>query len=30
MTLSFLGSALGDYVVYLLPEQLMKNVIVVL
>lgn len=26
----FLGSALGAYVVYLLPEQLMKNVIVVL
>ena len=30
MPLSFLGSALGAYVVYLLPEQLMKNVIVVL
>ena len=28
MPLSFLGSALGAYVVYLLPEQLMKNVIV--
>ena len=27
---SFLGSALGAYVVYLLPKQLMKNVIVVL
>lgn len=30
MPFSFLGSALGAYVVYLLPEQLMKNVIVVL
>lgn len=30
MPLSFIGSALGAYVVYLLPEQLMKNVIVVL
>ena len=30
MPLSFLGSALGAYVVYLLPEQLMKNVIVVM
>lgn len=30
MPLSFLGSALGAYVVYLLPEQMMKNVIVVL
>lgn len=30
MPLSFLGSALGAYVVYLLPERLMKNIIVVL
>lgn len=30
MPLSFLGSALGAYVVYLLPEKLMKNIIVVL
>ena len=30
MPLSFIGSALGAYVVYLLPEQLMKNIIVVL
>ncbi len=30
MPLSFLGSALGAYVVYLLPEKLMKNVIVIL
>lgn len=30
MPLSFFGSALGAYVVYLLPEKLMKNVIVVL
>lgn len=30
MPLSFIGSALGAYVVYLLPEQLMKNLIVVL
>lgn len=30
MPLSFLGSALGAYVVYLLPEEMMKNVIVVL
>ena len=28
--LSFIGSALGAYVVYLLPEKLMKNVIVAL
>ncbi|WP_293728603.1 TSUP family transporter [uncultured Phascolarctobacterium sp.] len=28
--LSFIGSALGAYVVYLLPEKLMKNIIVVL
>lgn len=30
MPLSFVGSALGAYVVYLLPEKLMKNIIVVL
>ena len=30
MPISFLGSALGAYVVYLLPERLMKNIIVVL
>lgn len=30
MPLSFIGSALGAYVVYLLPEKLMKNVIVAL
>lgn len=30
MPLSFLGSALGAYVVYLLPEALMRNIIVVL
>lgn len=30
MPLSFLGSALGAYVVYLLPEKLIKNIIVVL
>ena len=30
MPLSFIGSALGAYVVYLLPEKLMKNIIVVL
>lgn len=30
MPLSFIGSALGAYVVYLLPETLMKNIIVVL
>ena len=30
MPLSALGSALGAYVVYLLPEELMKNIIVVL
>lgn len=30
MPLSFIGSALGAYVVSLLPEQLMKNIIVVL
>lgn len=30
MPLSFIGSALGAYVVYLLPEALMKNIIVVL
>lgn len=30
MPLSFFGSMLGAYVVYLLPEQLMKNVIVAL
>ena len=30
MPLSFIGSALGAYVVYLLPEQLMKNIIVLL
>lgn len=30
MPLSFIGSAIGAYIVYLLPEQLMKNVIVVL
>ena len=30
MPLSIIGSALGAYVVYLLPEQLMKNIIVVL
>lgn len=30
MPLSFLGSALGAYVVYLLPEEFMKNLIVVL
>lgn len=28
--LSFIGSALGAYVVYLLPEKLMKNIIVLL
>ena len=30
MPLSFIGSALGAYVVYLLPEKLMKNIIVAL
>jgi hypothetical protein len=30
MPLSFIGSAIGAYVVYLLPERLMKNIIVVL
>lgn len=30
MPLSFFGSALGAYVVYLLPETLMKNIIVIL
>lgn len=30
MPVSFLGSALGAYVVYLLPERFMKNIIVVL
>lgn len=30
MPLSVMGSALGAYVVYLLPEKLMKNIIVVL
>lgn len=30
MPLSFIGSALGAYVVYLLPAEIMKNVIVVL
>lgn len=30
MPLSFIGSALGAYVVYLLPEKLMKNIIVIL
>lgn len=30
MPLSFIGSAIGAYVVYLLPEKLMKNIIVVL
>lgn len=30
MPLSFIGSAFGAYVVYLLPETLMKNIIVVL
>lgn len=30
MPLSFVGSALGAYVVYLLPEKLMKNIIVAL
>lgn len=30
MPLSFIGSAFGAYVVYLLPEKLMKNIIVVL
>ncbi len=30
MPLSFVGSAIGAYVVYLLPEELMKNIIVVL
>lgn len=30
MPLSFIGSAAGAYVVYLLPEALMKNIIVVL
>ncbi len=30
MPLSFIGSAIGAYVVYLLPEQLMKNIIVVM
>lgn len=30
MPLSFIGSALGAYVVYLLPEELMKNIIVVM
>lgn len=30
MPLSFIGSALGAYVVYLLPEEMMKNIIVVL
>lgn len=30
MPLSFIGSAIGAYVVYLLPEELMKNIIVVL
>ena len=29
MPLSFLGSALGAYVVYLLPEALMKNIVVI-
>jgi uncharacterized membrane protein YfcA len=30
MPLSFIGSAVGAYVVYLLPEELMKNIIVVM
>lgn len=30
MPLSFIGSAVGAYVVYMLPEELMKNVIVVM
>ena len=30
MPLSFIGSAVGAYVVYLLPEALMKNIIVVM
>lgn len=30
MPLAFIGSAFGAYVVYLLPEKLMKNIIVVL
>lgn len=30
MPLSFIGSAIGAYVVYLLPEELMKNIIVVM
>lgn len=30
MPLSFIGSAIGAYVVYLLPEQLMKNIIVIM
>ena len=30
MPLSFIGSAIGAYVVYLLPEELMRNLIVIL
>ncbi len=30
MPLSFIGSAMGAYVVYLLPEKLMKNIIVIM
>lgn len=30
MPLSFIGSAIGAYVVYLLPEKLMKNIIIIM